>query len=177
MLDRFEYGGDERETIETRWRSKSVPIEHDVHGTAVIRDQGPMPPRALRRVLDGMSPCEWYRLINGKAFLWATRKRLLTFLDAKAYRNAPHIVLRVDTRELLRRHADRVSLAHFNTGSVSQWGTPRRGAYTFQRISNYPAPKVVAEVAVYYHIPDIAEFTLTVDEWQGIENQREVWRP
>jgi hypothetical protein len=177
LLNTFDYGGAEREAIESRWRPESVTIEHEVHGTAVIRDQGPMPPQAVRRVLNGMTPCEWYRLINGKAFLWATNQRLLTFLDAEAYRDTLHIVLTVDTRQLLARHAGRVSLAHFNTGSVSRWGTPTRGQNTFRRVPDYPVNKVVAEVAVDCRIPDISDFTLAVDEWRGRQYQRELWRP
>ena len=176
LLDMFNYQGATREAIESRWRPKIVTIKHDAHGTAAIRDQAPMPPEALRGVLDGMTPCEWYRVINGKTFLWATKERLLNFLDAKAYRNTPHIVLKVDTHELLMRDANRVSLTHYITGSVSRFRTPRRGRYTFRGIPDYHRKSVV-EMVVDYHIPDVSQFTLAVDEWRGRQYQREVWRP
>ena len=177
LLDKFDYEGAERDAIESCWRPESVTIKHREHGTAVIRDQRPMPPRALDRVLDGMCPCGWYRLINGKTFLWATEERLLNFLYAESYRNRPHIVLRVDTSQLLGRHSDRISLTHFNTGSVSRFGTPKRGHYTFRSIRDYPISKKVAEVVVDYRIPDVQAYTMAVDEWQGKRYQREVWRP
>ena len=176
LLDLFHYQGSQREAIESKWRPKIVTIKHDEHGIAAIRDQGPMPPEALWQVLDGMTPCEWYRLINGKTFLWATKERLLNFLDAKAYRNTPHLVLKIDTRQLLMRHADRVSLAHYITGSVSRFQTPRRGRYTFRRIPDYYS-KTVVEVVVDYSIPDVRAFTLAVEEWRGRQYQREIWTP
>ena len=84
LLDRFDYDGDEREVIESRWRPESVLVEHDVHGTAVVRDQGPMPPRALRRVLDGMTPCEWYRLIQREGVLMGHKGAAINIFECRS---------------------------------------------------------------------------------------------
>ncbi len=38
---------------------------------ALIRDQSPMPPEALRRCLDpGLTPQDWYDLVNAKVYFW-----------------------------------------------------------------------------------------------------------
>ena len=45
--------------------------------TIVIRDQSPMPPRALAPALDGgLEPSDWYELLNGFVFLWPDRERM-----------------------------------------------------------------------------------------------------
>src|SRR5438270_5513544 len=41
-----------------------------------IRDQLPMPADALRKCLVGMSPPDWYALLNGMVFFWCDRDRL-----------------------------------------------------------------------------------------------------
>ncbi len=170
LLDLFEVDDAERQVIESEWRPDSVRLEHDVHGTAVIRDQRPMPPSTLAPLLQGMAPSDWYRLLNRKSFFWATEDRLFRLLKAGPYRNRLHDVLKVDTRELLARHADRITLAHFNTG-VSAFGPKfMRGADTFMSIPDYPLGTIhteVVEVVVDYHVPDVAEFTLAVEQWKG----------
>ena len=179
LLDRFEIQGVERAAIETEWRPNSVRIEHEVYGAAVIRDQRPMPPRTLAPLLEGMEPSDWYRLLNRKSFFWATEDRLFRLLDAGPYRNRVHDVLKVDTRELLERHVDRITLATFNTG-VSSFGPKfKRGAETFLSIPDYPLGTTfddVVEVVADYHVPHVAEFTLAVEQWKGKSFQREVWR-
>ena len=179
LLDLFEVGGPEREAIESEWRSRSVRIEHHTHGSAVIRDQRPMPPGTLEPLLEGMSPPDWYRLLNRKSFFWVTEDRLFRLLNAGPYKNRVHDVLRVDTRELLERHGDRITLAPFNTG-VSSFGPKfKRGPDTFLSIPDYPLGTKhdeVVEVVADYHVPDVAEFTLAVEQWRGNNFQREVWR-
>ena len=178
LLDLFEVNGAERDAIESEWRPNSVTIQHDVYGTAVIRDQRPMPPRTLEPLLEGMTASDWYRLLNGKSFFWATEDRLFRLLRAGPYRNRVHDVLRVDTRELLERHRDRITLAPFNTG-VSSFGPKfRRGPGTFLNIPDYPLGTEyaeVVEVVADYHVPDVAEFTLAVEQWRGNNLQQEVW--
>lgn len=179
LLDLFEVSGSERIAIESEWRPNSVRIEHPDHGFAVIRDQRPMEPRSLAPLLDGLAPSDWYRLLNRKSFFWAPKDRLLRLLKAGPYRNRVHDVLTVDTRELVERHSERITLAPFNTG-VSKFGPKfRRDVNTFQSIGNYPLGtqhNEVVEVVVEYHVPDVAEFTLAVEQWLGDTLQQTVWR-
>src|ERR1700730_7684311 len=65
LLDLFEVEEPRRQRLETEWRRDSQRIDHPIHGTAVIRDQRPMPPEVLEKFLEpGLSTADWYRLIN-----------------------------------------------------------------------------------------------------------------
>ena len=178
LLDLFEVP--ERQAIESNWRQNSVRIEHPCHGFAVIRDQLPMRPEILEPCLDGgLTPCQWYRLLNGKCFFWASKGRLFRLLNAMAYRNRTHDVITVDTRNLLERYSARITLASFNTGAPSM-ERPRkqRGVNTFQSIRDYPLGNQhdeVVEIAVEYHVPDIAQFAMAVNRWMGNAFQHTVW--
>ena len=101
-----------------------------------------------------------------------------TFLNARPQRDRVHDVLTVKTQSLLERHSARITLTSFNTGSV---GRPRkrRGINSFQTVEDFPLEKgrnEVAEVVVDNGIPDIAQFTLSVEQWMGETFQRTVWQ-
>ena len=81
LLDLFGVRGCERERLERRHRTESVPIRHPEHGRAIIRDQKPMPPQRLEMIQcdgvpvlrDGLTSGKWYETLNSKVFL-ADRK-------------------------------------------------------------------------------------------------------
>lgn len=179
LLDRFQKSGPEWQAIESECRRKGFPIEHPEHGVAFIRDQRPMTPEALAPLLlDGLTPPQWYGLLNRKCFFWATKKRLLTFLNSISCRNRIQDVLTVNARELFERHSERICLISFNTGAVGR-ARKRRGVNSFQSIQNYHplnSRHEVVEVVVDCCVPDIAQFTLSVGQWQGSELQRTVWQ-
>lgn len=171
LLDLFEYHGEERYAIESCRRPGIVRIEHDVFGTAVIRDNIPMHESALLKCLDNCTPREWYELLNRKVFFWLSRNRLMRLLGAKAYRDKAHTVITVDTKALLALHGDRVRLAPINTGSTL-YNPVRRGPATFSRIEDYPyaerrkrhkVENAVVELTVEYSIPEIAEIAVSVE--------------
>ena len=175
LLDLFEIDGHERSNIETKWRRRSVSIRHPEYGIAVIRDQGPMPPHTLAPLLDGLTPSGWYELINRKSFFWATEDRLRRFLNAGPYRHQVHDVITVETQGMVERHWEIISLSSFNTG-VSSFGPEyRRGVNSFRRIDEYRGNQSIAEITVDYSVPDIVEFVISVEEWQGINSLRKVW--
>src|SRR5688572_16215597 len=62
LLDLFGYTGLEREAIESRRRPKSVAIQHDEFGQAVIRDNIPLTDSALSKCLEEYTNREWYEL-------------------------------------------------------------------------------------------------------------------
>ena len=37
---------------------------------------------------DGLTPREWYRMLNSKVFFWVTRERLEKMLNARAYKKS-----------------------------------------------------------------------------------------
>lgn len=130
-----------------------------------------MPPHELQRcLLDGMTPNEWYRLINGKIFFWVKwNPSVEWFLGGREYRNTVNLIITVDTRGLLTRHADRVTLSGINSGSTyydqeRRAGPRPRGRATFKSISEYSLPYAV-ELAVENGIHDTADVTISVAQW------------
>ncbi len=176
LLDRFEIEDEQRFTIESARRPEIVRIEHPEHGAALIRDNKPMQEKALKRCLLEMLPREWYEYLNRRVFFWVDRKRLLKLLGARAYRDRSHLVLEVDTAELLERHADRVKLSSINSGATFAMDPAPRGPETFRRIADHPDGKPVVELAVNHAVPDITDFVVSVSRWHGVEKLEEVWR-
>lgn len=169
LLDLFEVTGKERAEIEECRRPGSKTIEHPKFGTAVIRDQRPMSDSKLRGCLDdGLTPHDWYKLLNGRVFFWLTEDRLTGLM--KAYRERPHLVLEVNTADLLRRHNERVLLTPMNTGTTSPMAF-RRGLRTFLPPNQYPfeenakkkggRTKAIVELTIGHAVCDIAEFTVS----------------
>ena len=169
LLDKFEIKGERRFVIESSRRPEIVSIQHPEHGTAVVRDNKPMQEKALRRCLTGMSPREWYEHLNRRVFFWVEQERLLKLLNARAYRDRPHLVLEVDTSALLRRHADRVTISPINSGATFAMNPAPRGPDTFRRLADHSDNRPVVELAVDYAVPDIADFTISVSRWRGAE--------
>lgn len=181
LLDLFEIKGERHYKIESQWRPRSIEIQHPFHGRAVIRDQIPMPEKALRQCLRRMCPQEWYELINSKTFFWVTEHRLKVFLNAKTYRHTPHLVITVDTSELVRRYLGSMTLTALNTGST--YNRTARGRDSFIELEDFPfasrfktkGKDAVVELAVEYSVPDIVDFTISVAEWQGDDLLKVIW--
>lgn len=166
LLDLYEYDEIRRKPIESQWRPHKVRITHPDYGTVVIRDQKPMPPDALQECLiEGITPSEWYKLLNCKTFFWAGADRLSRMLTAKAYTNEAQWVITVDTGALLEHYANKATLTAFNTGFA--FDQRPRGIRTFRTIEDWPRRYEVAELAVDYGVPNVAEFTSSVVEWKG----------
>ena len=173
LLDLFEVGVTDRRRMESEWRQNSILIAHPIHGTAVIRDQKPMPPSKLANNLVNMTPEEWYEFLNRKTFFWADWNRLTNLLNAYAYRDKAHSVLTVDTKVLLTRHGNRTSLCPINSGFIYHGG--KRGKETFKPIANYPSGSRVWELAVEYGVPDVADLVVRVEDWRRDSRLRVVW--
>lgn len=176
LLDLFEMADELREELVAAHRPEAVEIRHPKYGVLTIRDQKPMSDVGLRRCLgDGLTPEDWYRLLNQRVFLWATRERLKTLLGARAYRDYRHTVLTIDTEPLVERHAERIELTTMNTGCTVPVPHPRgRGSFVPLRDFDYEASrrkrgrsKAIAEVAVLYGVPDVGEFVLKVEHRGG----------
>lgn len=162
LLDLFEVTGAERDAIESEWRSASMPITHPIYGRAVVRDQLPLRPSLLARCLqDGLSPGDWYRVLNRHVFFWVDEGHLWTLRGAKAYRDAPQVIIEVDAAELLDRHSQDVRLSSINSGSILRGGAAR-GSGTFRTIAEHSSSRVV-ELCVVGAVPDIRE--LAIQAW------------
>jgi hypothetical protein len=175
LLDLFEINGDERFVIESQHRPESIVIEHRIYGRAVIRDQKPMRETSLRNCLIGMTPREWYELLNRKVFFWPTRERLIGLLAAKAYRDRTHCVLTIDTQRIFEAQLNGVRLSPINSGSTIYNPQPR-GRHTFFLPEDYPYEErrkmrgvlnAVAELCVDYGVPDITTVVSRVCHMEG----------
>lgn len=173
VLDRFGVSGPQRRQLEEEHRPEKIHVGPDLSGI-VLRDQKPMPPSRLRDALiDGTTPEQWYKFLNGRVFMWANEERLFGLLNARSYRGQEHDVLTIDARPLLEKYEEAVWLCRMNSGNT--WPMPHeRGMSDFKRIVDYPtkrrsgAPaKEVVEVIVDYGIPDIGAFTLEVRRMNG----------
>lgn len=183
LLDLYEIEGEEREIIEGRRRPVSVSVNRTGLGMAVIRDQKPLSDASLTKALEnGLTPTDWYRLLNGKTFFWFKKSRLETFLCAGNYAGTYHEVLIVDTESLVKQHINRITLSPMNSGCSIPF-VHKRGLSTFRRISDYPYAnrksrglEPVVELVVDYAVPDIKEFVLRVDFMACNKTPRTIWR-
>ncbi len=167
LLDLFGLDGAARRAVEAERRPEGVPLEAVGLPPVLVRDQKPMTDAGLRRCLtDGMTPEDWYRLLNAKAFFWLSRARLLRLLDAAPYRALEHDVLELDAGRLVRAHADRVRLCPINSGYTRRFPQPR-GPSSFRAIADYPYAdrprhERVVELAIEGGVPDVRDFVTRV---------------
>ena len=186
LLDSFKVFGEARAAILERRRPTSVTIRAAEHGEAVVRDQLPLNDAVLERVLDdGLSPGDWYRMLNEFVFFWPTEQRLATLLSARAYRNRSHTVLVIDTEALVRDHGDRVRLSPINSGNTL-FNARSRGHATFRSIADYPFDEMrgrrgpagaVAEVAVLNGVTPIEPVLISADRRTGADVIANLWTP
>lgn len=184
LLDTYEVTGDARVAIEERLRPQSVNLTKAGLPDAVIRDNKPMSDSALLKCLqDGITPHEWYKILNGKTFFWLHKKRLHRLLAARAYRERAHTILTFDTATVVAAHRDRILLSPINSGSTIMNPQPR-GKKTFMTIGNYPYAErrkgrtienALVELTVAYSVPDVGAHLLAAQRVHG-NNIEVLWR-
>ncbi len=166
--------GQDRERLEREQRLAHTELPN----SAYIRDQRPMPPAALETCLIGMSPSEWYALINSRIFFWLDPARLNRQRAACEPRS--QVVLTIDARKLIAAYADAITLTPINTGNARR-RPAQRGAATFVPyklwLASRWASEAVAldtkerlpshapvELTVAKSIPDVMQFVIGVQE-------------
>lgn len=184
LLDLFGVDGDLRRRILSARRPECVPITHPVHGTAIIRDQKPLIESRLRSALqDGMTPQEWYALLNRKTFFWVSAKQAEVLRTARAYEGLRQTLIVVDCAKLLARHGDRVTLCPINSGATRPMAWPR-GRRSFLPPSEYPFEELrkkrsrknaVVELTVEHSVPDIRDLLISVSELGGGLPEESIW--
>jgi hypothetical protein len=185
LLDHYEVTGEQREATQARRRPRSVTLTHPQTGeTAVIRDNIPLIERFLAASLGDMTCEAWYRLLNGRVFFWVREEKLKDLLGARAYRGREHDVITVDTRRLVERELDAITLAPINTGAAFSPTAAKRGSTTFLPIGEYPfdehlrwrgAKDVITELAVDYRVADIESLALRVERRQRDQVRAVLW--
>ena len=169
LLDLFELTGPRRAEVETMRRPDLVLLEHARLGAATVRDQKPLNDRKLAKCLTGgMTPTEWYALLNGRVFFWLDPRRVEVLRDARAYRGLRQTLITLDTKGLIELHRDQILLTGMNTGTTSRMAFPR-GRETFHSISGYPfkEKRRVVELTVAYAVPDIERLALRAEAVGG----------
>jgi hypothetical protein len=184
LLDLYGIHGEERSVLESARRPESVIVSRDGLPNAIIRDQKPMTESALEKCLaKGVTPRQWFEILNGRVFFWLSRDRLRGLLGARAYRGRPQTVLTVDTASLLNAHRDRIELSPLNSGATIYNPQPR-GRDTFLPVADYPFEErcrtrsvdtSVVELVVREGVPDIADHLIAAHRvHNGV--QQELWR-
>lgn len=173
LLDLAGVAGEERDRLERQQR----PTQMVLPNGARIRDQRPMPPAALAGCLVGLSPQQWYALLNGRVFFWFDPERLNRQRAACAAR--PQVVLTVDAHALVAAYAARISVAPINTGNARR-RPALRGAATFVPYADWAdrgwaseaeglgtrarsAAHRPVELTVLGSVPDVMRFVIAVD--------------
>lgn len=112
--------GDELRSALGRHRPGNLVLPNGV----IVRDQSPMPPRALARALPpDVTPADWYRFLNGFVFLWANRERLDRHLIA--FRKRSQALLVFDAARLVEERGEEVFLSPINSGNAMRHPAPR----------------------------------------------------
>lgn len=169
ILDFLGLQGEHRGQIESARRPETIHLQGENNISIAVRDQKPMLDSGLLRCLeDGLSPSDWYRILNERTFFWLTEERLKKLLCAGSYSGLRHDVLVVETRSLVQTHHDAITLSPMNSGNTRPFPHPR-GLQTFLPIDQYPYAdrkrrrlEVVVELAVDNSVPDIHEHVVQV---------------
>ena len=162
LLDLFETAEPLRSKIEAVPRPEKVPLTHERHGQAMIRDQKPLGGSALSACLENITVPEWCLLLNRKVFFWPSPKRLEGLRTANSYRAETPDILKIDSAALVAAYRPRITLSGINSG-YAQRKAARRGLCTFQSIDRYESRgRDVVELAVDYAVPDVTRFILSV---------------
>jgi hypothetical protein len=184
LLDAYSVTDVRRYELRSCRRPESVRLTADGRPIAVLRDQKPMRDKVLAKCLDGLTPQQWYELLNSRTFFWLSRGRIWRLLGALAYRGVKQTVLTIDTARLVQGHRQHVWLSPINSGATL-FNAQRRGIQTFQRIDAFPFEERsktrsdennVVELVVDHSVPDIANFVLSVHSVCNDKILGEIWR-
>jgi hypothetical protein len=167
LLRRGHHGAEVEETVRAH-RPVGVTLPDGVF----IRDQAPMPPTALAGCLDGgLTPRDWYDLVNDHVFFWLDEDRARR--HAIALRRRAQILLTIDVHALVAVHGDAVYVTPFNIGNARRSPAPR-GRRTLVPLASWrahgwkaetgpgrrvrAASHAPAELLVRGGVPDVARF-------------------
>ncbi len=183
LLGLFEVEAELRAAAERHRRPDSIEITHPLHGRAIIRDQKPLIEKRLAAALVDMTVAEWYESLNEHVFLWPTEARLVTMLQAAAYRDVPQLVVTLDTSAVVASHSPDILLSRINSGATRPFAWPR-GRETFQSIGEYPLAErihrngkgsAVAEVLVKRGIVPLSGVAISAVMWSGGRPAKSIW--
>ncbi|MGH7905346.1 MAG: DUF7002 family protein [Candidatus Binataceae bacterium] len=142
----------------------------------LIRDQRPMPPKALMRCLkSGLAPEDWFEFLNSKVFFWLEPKRLNR--QRLACGASPQIALVLNAARLLTNYSALATVTPINTGNALRAAAPRNlttfvpyerwlvDGWAYEDIPGArPRPKNhrPVELAISEAVPDIMDYIVAV---------------
>lgn len=166
LLDRWEVAEPTRRELLTRVRGESTVVEHPVHGTAVVRDQGPIHEPSLEAALTDLSVEQWLSRLNERVFFFLQRSQVDALVTARRYRAHPSLVISVDTASLVAAYESKIELCRINSGFAQRHNHTPRGSTTFQSIAEFEHPERavpksgstydVKELTVIGGVPDLS---------------------
>lgn len=100
------------------------PENERLSDSVLIRDQKPMPPSALERALkDGLTPADWYALLNDFVFFWLDPSRMER--QRRACGDRPQVLLTFDAASLLDQFDADAFVSPINSGNARRRPAPR----------------------------------------------------
>lgn len=150
----------------------------------VIRDQRPIPPHALANCLaPGLTPADWYALLNRYVFFWIDFERLNRQLRAC---KTSQYILTIDADKLIEQYAPQAAVTPFNVGNARR-AAAYRSLSTFvpynlwtnsrwQSESRLPGSKErprchkPVEFTVLNAVPNIIDFIIDCQRVDPIKN-------
>ena len=113
-----------------------------------------------------------------KCFLWVDEERLNRMLNTALYRYKEHDVLILNTRKLLERDSERITISHINSGYAGR-AVNMRGMDTFheiQKCSRVGRKSGIVELTVERKVLNIEEVAISVEVRKGDETLRTIWK-
>ena len=167
LLDLFEMQGAARERLERCRRPGPATLKHPDHGEVILNDQTPMSETALAGCLDdGLSPADWFQMLNKRVFFWGDERRVARLVGARANRERAIEVMVIDTQPLARTYARHIELSPINSGATIR-KPARRGLQTFTPllalsygswVRRRGGQDKIVEITVLDGVPDIANY-------------------
>ncbi len=156
LADQYAFTPEEREACLEKRRL----CNQDLHGIT-LRDQHAAPESKMKTCLVNVSIPDWLALLNSKIFFFTELKKAQRM--AETYANYQNILLEVDTKTLLERHAAVSFVCRFNSGAFLFKPTPR-GRASFIPMAEFELRKksAPAELTVNEPIPAIMDFATLI---------------
>ena len=136
-------------------RRRAIQTFTSTQGSATLRDQHTATEALMKSCLVQVSIPDWLALLNAKVFFFLELERMQRM--KQSYADYPQLLLRTDSRALLERYAEHVSLSRINTGSFIRRPTPR-GRNSFIPLADYAFKKkrdTPAELTLDCALPDV----------------------
>ena len=105
--------------------------------------------------LDGITPAQWWSLINGRVYFFRRKDDATKLLDVYLGQGHAQEVVRVRTKAALEAVAGGVEVTTVNAGTFPRTKGPSRGPATFVPLADYPVATVakIQEVTVTVSVP------------------------